>query len=314
MVGSLRRMRRLERQQAILSQFFSPLVLKNLGGEAPDRLLEPQETEASVLFCDLRGFSRRSEQESKNLRDLLDRVSQALGVMTRHILEEGGVVGDYQGDAALGFWGWPVVWDDMVERTCRAALAIRQQFQTAAQNPQSPLAGFQVGIGIAAGRAVAGRIGPPEQAKVTVFGPVVNLAARLESMTKIFHAPILLDSAMAEAVRRKVPPAVARVRRVAVVRPYGMDSSLEIAELLPPADQYPLLSDDQIRLYETGLDAFLAGRWQEAYQCLHQLPAEDQVAEQVHGHAATQGHSGNHLQRLVDLADRLLGPQSHEHD
>lgn len=279
MVGSLRRMRRLERQQAILSQFFSPLVLKNLGGEAPDWLLEPQETEASVLFCDLRGFSRRSEQESKNLRDLLDRVSQALGVMTRHILEEGGVVGDYQGDAALGFWGWPVVWDDMVERTCRAALAIRQQFQTAAQNPQSPLAGFQVGIGIAAGRAVAGRIGPPEQAKVTVFGPVVNLAARLESMTKIFHAPILLDSAMAEAVRRKVPPAVARVRRVAVVRPYGMDSSLEIAELLPPADQYPLLSDDQIRLYETGLDAFLAGRWQEAYQCLHQLPAEDQVAD-----------------------------------
>lgn len=279
MVGSLRRMRRLERHQAILSQFFSPLVLKSLGGEDPDRLLGPQEAEVSVLFCDLRGFARRSEQEAKNLRDLLDRVSQALGVMTRHILDEGGVVGDYQGDAALGFWGWPVVWEDMAERTCRAALAIRQQFQTAAQNPQSALAGFHVGIGIAAGRAVAGKIGPPEQAKVTVFGPVVNLAARLESMTKIFHAPILLDSVMAEAVRQKVAPTVARVRRVAVVRPYGMASSLEIAELLPPADQYPLLSDDQIRLYEAGLDAFLAGRWQEAYQCLHQLPAEDQVAD-----------------------------------
>jgi len=279
MVGSLRRMRRLERHQAVLSQFFSPLVLKNLGSEEPDRFLSPQESEVSVLFCDLRGFSRHSEEQAENLRELLDRVSQALGVMTRHILDQGGVVGDYQGDAALGFWGWPVRWKDMIERTCRAALAIRAEFFTAAQDPQSPLAGFQMGIGIAAGRAVAGRIGPPEQAKVTVFGPVVNLAARLESMTKIFHTPILLDPAMVEAVRQKVPRSVARVRRVAVVRPYGMEMPLEVAELLPPADQYPQLSDEQIALYEAGLDAFLAGRWSQAYQYLHQLPADDQVAD-----------------------------------
>ncbi len=279
MVASLRRMRRLERHQAILSQFFSPLVLKSLGAEDPDRLLGPQEADVSVLFCDLRGFSRESERRADNLTELLGRVSEALGVMTRHILEQGGVVGDYQGDAALGFWGWPVPWEDAVERTCRAALAIRAQFQTAAQDPQSPLAGFLVGIGIATGRAVAGKIGTPEQAKVTVFGPVVNLSARLESMTKIFHAPILLDPATAEAVRRLVPRRVARVRRVAVVRPYGMENQIEIAELLPPADQYPLLSDEQIAIYEAGLDAFLAGRWQEAYQYLHQLPAEDQVAD-----------------------------------
>ncbi len=279
MVSSLRRMRRLERQQALLSQFFSPLVLKSLGNEEPDKLLGPEEAEVVVLFCDLRGFSRSSEQQGEPLRELLDRVSQALRVMTRHILAEGGVIGDYQGDAALGFWGWPVAWPDMVERSCRAALAIRCEFQTAAQNPQSPLADFRVGIGIAAGRAVAGRIGPPEQAKVTVFGPVVNLASRLESMTKMFHAGILVDPAMAEAVRQKVPPSVARLRRVAVVRPYGMEHPVLITELLPPADQYPLLSDEQINLYEAGLDAFLAGRWQEAYQYLHQLPAEDQVAD-----------------------------------
>jgi len=279
MVGSLRRMRRLERQQAILGQFFSPLVLKSLGSEEATDLLGPQETEVTVVFCDLRGFSRRSEQQQENLRELLDRVSQALSVMSRHILAEGGVIGDYQGDAALGFWGWPIAWPDMVERTCRAALAIRSQFQRAAQNADSPLAGFQVGIGIAAGRAVAGKIGPPEQAKVTVFGPVVNLASRLESMTKIFHAPILVDPAMAEAVRQKVPPTVARLRRVAVVRPYGMQQAMAISELLPPAEEYPLLSDGQINLYEAALDAFLAGRWQEAYQYLHQLPADDQVAD-----------------------------------
>jgi len=279
MVGSLRRMRRLERQQAILRQFFSPLVLKRIGTQETPDLLGPQEAEVTVLFCDLRGFSRHSEKQRENLRELLDRVSQALSVMTRHILAEGGVIGDYQGDAALGFWGWPVAWADMVQRTCRAALAIRTEFQRAAQNPESPLAGFQVGIGIAAGRAVAGKIGPPEQAKVTVFGPVVNLASRLESMTKIFHAPILVDPAMAEAVRQNVPPTVARLRRVAVVRPYGMEQAMVISELLPPAEKCPLLSDEQINLYEAALDAFLTGRWQEAYHYLHQLPADDQVTD-----------------------------------
>ena len=49
----------------------------------------------------------------------------ALGVMTHHIREQGGVVGDFQGDAAMGFWGWPLPQTDAVERTCRAALAVR---------------------------------------------------------------------------------------------------------------------------------------------------------------------------------------------
>lgn len=292
-VGALRRMRRLERQQAVLSQFLSPLVLRSLSWEDPARFLSPQETEVVVLFCDLRGFSRHSEQES-DLRALLDRVSQALSVMSRHILEHGGVVGDYQGDAALGFWGWPVAWPDMIQRSCQAALAIREEFLRASEAPHSPLAGFRVGIGMAAGRAVAGKIGPPEQAKLTVFGPVVNLAARLESMTKFFHTPILLDPTMAEAVRQKLPSTIARLRRVAVVRPYGMDKPVEITELLPPAHQDSLLSDQQIRLYEAGLDAFLAGRWQEAYQFLHQLPPEDRVADFLIGFIAQHHRTPPH--------------------
>ena len=55
---------------------------------------------------------------------LLQRVSKALGVMTQHIRQQGGVVGDFQGDAAMGFWGWPLAQPDAVLRTCRAAVAI----------------------------------------------------------------------------------------------------------------------------------------------------------------------------------------------
>ena len=278
-LSSLCEMRLLERQQASLSQFFSPVVLETLTVEDPDVVLAPRETEVSVLFCDLRGFARQTERHADDLLEMLNRVSKALGVMTHQILDQGGVVGDFQGDAAMGFWGWPLGQDDAVLRTCRAALGIRSEFETAAQEPQSSLAGFHVGIGIATGMAVAGKIGTVDQVKVTVFGPVVNLASRLEGMTKILRAPILLDEATARAVREQVPRQVARIRRLAVVRPYGLDQPLEVSELLPPESQYPLLSDEHLGYCEAALDAFLAGRWSEAFELLHRTPTKDTVTD-----------------------------------
>ena len=271
MLSSLRQMRLLEHRHATLSQFFSPVVLETLAVEDPEVVLAPRETEVSVLFCDLRGFSRESERHADHLLGLLQRVSKALGVMTRYIREQGGVVGDFQGDAAMGFWGWPLQQKDTVLRTCRAALAIRAEFEATA--------GFHAGIGVATGKAVAGKIGTVDQVKVTVFGPVVNLASRLESMTKILRAPILLDETTARAVRRQVPRDVARVRRLAVVKPYGMDSSLEVSELLPPLAQYPVLTDDHLDCYEMALDKFLSRNWTAAFELLHRIPAEDEVKD-----------------------------------
>jgi len=271
MLGSLRQMRLLEHRHATLSQFFSPVVLDTLADEDPEEVLAPRETEVSVLFCDLRGFSRESERLADDLIELLQRVSRALGVMTRHIRQQGGVVGDFQGDAAMGFWGWPLSQHDAVARTCRAALAVRAELEATT--------GFHAGIGVATGQAVAGKIGTVDQVKVTVFGPVVNLASRLEGMTKILRAPILLDEATAEIVRKTVPRDVARVRRLAIVRPYGLDMPLEVSELLPPVSQYPELTDEHLEFYEAALDAFLACDWPKAFELLHRIPAEDQVKD-----------------------------------
>ncbi|MBN1911494.1 MAG: adenylate/guanylate cyclase domain-containing protein [Pirellulales bacterium] len=276
---SLRQMRLLERQHANLSQFFSPVVIDTLTNEDPELALAPRETHVSVLFCDLRGFARQTEQHAGNLMGLLERVSGALGVMTHQILDQGGVVGDFQGDAAMGFWGWPITQEDDVLRTCRAALAIRREFAAAAQQSHSPLAEFHAGIGIASGPAVAGKIGTVDQVKVTVFGPVVNLASRLEGMTKIVRAPILLDEATAQSVRRQVPRETARVRRLAVVRPYGLDTPLEISELLPPEEDHPQLTNEHLACYEAALDAFLEGDWSSALRRLHQVPTDDLVTD-----------------------------------
>ena len=173
-----------------------------------------------------------------------------------------------------------MVQDDMVLRACQAALAIRAQFGAAALRESHTLSGFRVGIGLSAGHAVAGGIGAKDQLnKVTVFGPVVNLAARLEGMTKILQTPILIDEVAAKFVRAEISTDVARCRRVAKIKPYGLDNVLVVSELLPPEAEYPDLKNEHIEAYENALDKFIEGDWPEAIKLLHHVPPEDRVQD-----------------------------------
>lgn len=278
-VSSLQRQRELERQQSGLRQFFSPPVLEALGHDLDTSMLEPRECDVTVLFCDLRGFSKQAEEQADNLTGLLERVSLALEVMTSQILRFGGVTGDFQGDAALGFWGWPIDTDESALNACRAALAIREEFAKAHADPDSPLADFETSIGIAHGRAVAGKIGTREQVKVTVFGPVVNLASRLESMTRQLHVPILIDDKLDALIRSSGDSFEGRVRRLLHVLPYGMDNALVVSELVPPESAVPQLTDKHLTDFEHGLQKFIAGDWAEAWRYLHSMPAEDRAQD-----------------------------------
>ena len=278
-ITALQKQRRMERQQSGLRQFFSPPVLEALGRDFDTSLLEPRECDVTVLFCDLRGFSHRAEEQAENLTGLLERVSLALEVMTSQILRFGGVTGDFQGDAALGFWGWPLESPEAPLNACRAALAIREEFSRAQADPDHPLRDFETSIGISYGRAVAGKIGTREQVKVTVFGPVVNLASRLEAMTRELHVSVLIDERLDQLVRGRMTPADGRVRRLLKVQPYGMDKPLFVSELVPPVDRCPLLTDQHVADFETGLQAFMEGRWSEAWSYLHRMPAEDRAQD-----------------------------------
>ena len=278
-IGAIRRVRRLEHQQVGLAQFFSPKVMESLTDSHADVILEPRESEITVLFCDMRGFSRKSERAKHNLRELLNRVSSALGVMTRSILTYDGVVADFQGDAALGFWGWPVPTQDGPLPACRAALVIQNEFRRANLRPNSALFDFRVGIGIAHGTAIAGKIGTDDQAKVGAFGPVVNLGSRLEGMTKHLRAPILIDEITMNWVKEQMSPLEGRCRRLGRIRPYGMEDAEMVAELLPPVDEDPTISDEHIADFEAAVDALLGGDWSLALRYLDRLPATDRAKD-----------------------------------
>lgn len=273
--GALRQVQQLRERQGLFRRFFSPAVLELLGSRAAEEALEPREADVTVLFCDLRGFSRTVEAAEGNLLPALHRVSAALGIMTQAILRHGGVVADFLGDAALGFWGWPTPQPGRIRDAALAALDIHGELTARSQDESHILHSFCAGIGIASGRAVAGGIGTAEQVKVTVFGPPVNLAARLQDLTRLLRVPILLDEATATALRQgSESGSVLRVRRLARLIPAGLTRPLTVAELLPAGPLAPL-SDSDITTYEHALDAFLAGHWDEAYRLLHRLPPED---------------------------------------
>ena len=254
----------------------------------------------------------RASRSAGDLFGLLDRVSQALGVMTHHILEQGGVVGDFHGDAAMGFWGWPIAQPDAVERACRAALGIRAAFAAA-----DGLADFRVGIGIASGRAVAGKIGTVDQVKVTVFGPVVNLASRLETMTRQLRASILIDPPTAAVIRATVPREICRVRRLAHVRPVGLSAPLEVSELLPPlplgegsrASRRGSLTDEHLASYEAALDRLPSPRLAAGPQAPARRPARRPGQGLPHHlHRPARPHAAAQLGRL-DSARREVKPR-----
>ncbi len=266
--------KQLERQRSSLGAFFSPIVMEAISGRDPDEVLAPRRCNVSVLFCDLRGFTRKSEEMADNLLALLARVSDSLGIMTHRILEHGGVIGDFHGDSAMGFWGWPI---DPASRSENASAAISAgleiQRAVAEQFKANPsVENFQIGLGVASGEAVAGKIGTLDQVKVTAFGPVVNLASRLEGMSKWFGSCFLADRETVDEIDDLlINGARPLQRRLGRFIPLGLENTLDVFQI---ANAHSV--DEQLLAgYAQALGAFESGDWSEALTVLDGLSAKD---------------------------------------
>lgn len=285
-IGSTRQVRQLQEQRTQFSTFFSPKVIENLTATKSEEILSPAERDISVLFCHVRGVSKKAESLGDDLLTLLHSVSAALSFMVSGIVERDGAIADCHGDAALGFWGWPTESPEGPVPACRTALAIHRGFQQGFSHTSSLLYGFSIGMGIAHGRAVAGPIGTNQQAKVGVFGKVVNQGSRLEGLTRQFNVPVCVDAKTAEFALRYLPPTEGRLRRLALVRPKGMDAPLNVYALLPPLEESSDVTAEMIADYETALDCVIRGEWPAAHDCLNRLPDYDGPTQFLLDHMA----------------------------
>jgi adenylate cyclase len=284
LIESTRRSHQFQQLLSAYGRFLPKRVRAKTDPAVLETKLKPRVAPVTVLFCDLRGSSRVAEAGEGVLEQTWHSVAKALDDITRTITDEDGIVAGFQGDAVMAFWGWPDEQPDQVARAARTALRIRELFD----HKESWLQAFGCGIGIAHGRAVVGRLGARDLAKVDVFGPVANLASRLESLTKQLGTPILIDRAAAQALAA-VPAAQThwRTRTVARIRPVGMTADTTASELLPPADDLNAkFPDKALRVWEEAVQAFLAGEWDRAKERLGAQFARDPAGKMLLDHIA----------------------------
>ena len=117
-----------------------------------------------------------------------------------------------------------------------------------------------MGLGIATGTAVAEKIGTRDQVKVTAFGPPVNLAARLEGMTRSIGIPILIDGATAAKLDDSL-----HSRRLGTFIPYGLQSTHKVFELITEDSSVSVAVREN---YQQALEEFERGNWSEAFSVL----------------------------------------------
>ncbi len=192
MVGGLEER---EKIRDIMHKVVSPQIAREmlqrgvaLGGE---------EREASVLFADIRGFTTISETLPPP--QLLHLLNAYLGRMSRVIEEEKGVIDKYIGDEVMAIFGAPLLLEDHAVRAVAAGVGMLRELGrfNAEEGRSSPL---RIGIGIASGPVVAGNVGSPERLNYTVLGDTVNVASRLQELTKEYGVPLILTEATYERV------------------------------------------------------------------------------------------------------------------
>jgi adenylate cyclase len=215
--------------QARFEEFFTPRLSKRLMNDAS--LLEGQEREVTILFCDIRRFSRITEQFGPSVT--VGWLNDVLGVLSEEILERDGVLVDYSGDEVMAMWGAPEEQPDHAQRACDAALAILKQLPALNERSSSFLHDetVDVGIGIDTGRAFVGNIGSHRKFKYGALGNTVNQASRIQGATKYFQCQLLISDATCAGLPDEMIEQ--QTRRVGQVKVINIEDPVSLHELVP---------------------------------------------------------------------------------
>ena len=185
---------------------------------------------AAVLFSDIRGFSTLAERMDPQAVVAL--LNEYLTAMTGATAAFGGYINNFIGDAIVVVFGAPIPQSDAERRAVLAALAMRDAL--VALNVRRTARGdvpIETGIGIAAGDMVAGQIGSPERMLYTVIGDAVNVASRLETLTKEYPGKsILVTLRVAQALASD--PALPRVEPLGLIKLKGRTEPVEVFAVL----------------------------------------------------------------------------------
>ena len=254
-IERLNRERQISEMRLKFNQFFTSELAAEL--ESNPDLLAPRSAEVSILFADIRGFSRISERIGAG--PTISWINSVMNELSDCVFKHNGVVVDYVGDEILAMWGAPVDREGHHELAVKAALdmldcipQLNSQWETILGEP------LQIGIGINSGTAQVGNIGSDRKFKYGPLGDVVNVASRVQSSTRQLGTTFLVTESIAEALPAEIPR-----RKIRTVRFVNVQRPIAVFEIPfnPNSDWLELQ-----KIYEEGLGYFEQGRLREASQ------------------------------------------------
>jgi adenylate cyclase len=240
-----------------LGRYVSPDVARLVSRDL--NLMRPERRKMSVYVCDIEGFTRLSEGLTPE--QLVGLFNEYLTEMAAVVRSTAGQVDKYIGDSVMAFWGAPVRTDRHAHLACEAALKLRAVLadkQDAWEKKFGRRLSFRAGIDT--GEVVVGDMGSQLKSNYTVLGDAVGLAARLESVNKVYGTWVLVGDAAAQLASDSYV-----FRMVDHVRFKGRSQPVRVHELLGRRGEITPRMQEQLALHEQALTAYHQRRFAEAH-------------------------------------------------
>jgi adenylate cyclase len=246
-------------------EFCSPEIVREL--QRNPQLLEAADREISVLFCDVRGFSGMSEKLDPHLTFAI--MTDILDGLTECVLRRNGVVIDFYGDAIAAMWNAPCAQDQHQQKALDCAMEISRQIQLINEKWSDKIpASLRVGIGIHSGSALVGNVGGHRRIKYGPRGTTVNIASRIEGLTKYLGVDVLLSGQTIS--RLNIDPQ--RILRLGEYQVVGIQTPIELYTLIKADGTAG--NSSVVNQYLAALEKFEEGQIQSAMTILTQSSAE----------------------------------------
>lgn len=247
-----------KRMKSTMSRYMDPGLADQIleGGED---ILGGKSTMATILFSDIREFTTLTEE--LGAQGTVSLLNEYFSLMVDCIQKEGGMLDKFIGDAIMAAFGVPVPHDDDEDRAVRAAVTmIRSLRDWNVKRLGEGKKPVKMGIGINTDTIVSGNIGSPRRMDYTLIGDGVNLASRLESLCKLYHASILIS----ENTYRKLRGTY-RIREVDRVVVKGKTETVAIYEVLDYHDEktFPNVME-VVNHFRDGLSQYRNRSWDRA--------------------------------------------------
>ncbi|HZV33296.1 MAG TPA: adenylate/guanylate cyclase domain-containing protein, partial [Verrucomicrobiae bacterium] len=214
----------------------------------------------TILFSDLRGFTTLAE--SADSSQLVKQLNEYFEEMTRHVFQFEGTLDKFIGDAVMAVWG--NIESRGLEIDAQHAVStglamIQSVAKLNADWKKRGMLEFHLGIGINHGEVIAGNLGSEAKMDATVIGDAVNLASRLEGLTKYFHVELLIGETVAPLVREKF-----LLRTVGLIQPKGKTKPIEVFTVLGERGSINPAAMDWFAEYEEAVKLFRRRAFEEA--------------------------------------------------